>query len=75
MVWGNTTIANQSRLVKLQKRAARLILKADILTPSDQTFKELLVVLPETGAIQHLSYGLQKHEWIIFPNMYHQCSL
>ena len=25
MIWGNSTIANQSRLVKLQKRAARLI--------------------------------------------------
>ena len=37
MIWGNTTIANQSRLVKLQKRAA--ILKAYILTHSEQMFK------------------------------------
>ena len=36
VVWGNTTNANTKRLVKLQKRAARIILKADFLTPSDQ---------------------------------------
>ena len=41
IIWGNTTVTNQSRLIKLQKRAARLKLKADILTPSDQMFKEL----------------------------------
>ena len=29
VVWGNTTNANLTRLVKLQKRAARMILKAD----------------------------------------------
>ena len=42
IIWGNTTVTNQSRLIKLQKRVARLILKADILTPSDQMFKELI---------------------------------
>lgn len=41
IIWGNTTAANQSRLVKLQKRAARLILKVDMLTPSEQMFKQL----------------------------------
>ena len=36
VVWGNLT-----RLVKLQKRAARIILKADFMKPSEQLFKEL----------------------------------
>ena len=35
VIWGNTTADNQTRLVKLQKRAARLILQGDILTPSE----------------------------------------
>ena len=41
VVWGNTTTANLTRLVRLQKRAARMILKADFMTPSEQLFKEL----------------------------------
>ena len=41
VVWGNATNANATRLVKLQKRAARMILKADFLTPSKQLFKKL----------------------------------
>ena len=41
IVWGQTSSHNHTRLIKLQKRAARLILKADILTPSDELFKEL----------------------------------
>ena len=41
VVWGHTTNANLTRLVKLQKRAARMILKADFMTPSEQLFKEL----------------------------------
>ena len=32
--WGNTTAANIERLSKLQKRAARIILRADFMTPS-----------------------------------------
>ena len=41
VVWGNTTNANLARLVKLQKRVARMILKADFMTPSEQLFQEL----------------------------------
>ena len=41
IVWGQTSSHNHTRLIKLQKCAARLILKADILTPSDELFKEL----------------------------------
>ena len=40
VIRGNTTNANLTRLVKLQKRAARMILKADFMTP-EQIFKEL----------------------------------
>lgn len=41
VVWGQTTLTNQLRLVRLQKRAARLILRADFSTPSELMFKEL----------------------------------
>ena len=41
VVWVNTTTANLTRLIRLQKRAARMILKADFMTPSKQLFKEL----------------------------------
>ena len=38
VVWGNNINANLTRLVKLQKRAARMVLKADFMTPSEQLF-------------------------------------
>ena len=41
VVWANTTNANLTRLVKLQKRATRMILKADFITHFEQLFKEL----------------------------------
>ena len=37
--WGNTSNANLTRLVKLQKRAARMILETDFMTASEQLFK------------------------------------
>ena len=44
VVWGNTTNANLTRLVKLQKRAARIILKEDFIQvyrfPSHIDFKK-----------------------------------
>ena len=41
MLWGRTTTTNIKRLVKLQKRAARIILNADFMTPPENMFKEL----------------------------------
>ena len=41
VVWGNLTNANLTRFVKLQKRAARMILKTDFMTPSEQLFEDL----------------------------------
>ena len=41
VVCGNIANANLKRLVKLQTRAPRMILKADFMTPSEQLFKEL----------------------------------
>ena len=38
---GNTTNTNLTRLAKLQKRAARMSLKADFMTPPEQLLKEL----------------------------------
>ena len=41
--WGSTSKLNIERLSKLQKRAARIILKADFDTPSSEMFNEQLV--------------------------------
>ena len=41
VVWGSTSLTNLERLLKLQKRAARTILKTDFRTPSVGMFKEL----------------------------------
>ena len=74
VVWGNTTNANLTRLVKLQKRAARMILKADFMTPSEQLFKEPNWI-PFPKRVQH-------HTCIMYikalpdklPNISPQCS-
>ena len=41
IVWGRCTTTNKNRLVKLQKRAAKIILQADFCTPSLSMFSEL----------------------------------
>ncbi|MCG7876956.1 MAG: reverse transcriptase family protein, partial [Candidatus Thiodiazotropha endolucinida] len=41
LIWGRCSNFNTLRILKLQKRAARIILKADIFTPSRLMFKEL----------------------------------
>ena len=41
LIWGRCTKSNILRLLKLQERAARLILHADLLTPSELMFNEL----------------------------------
>ena len=41
VVLGNTINSNLTRLVKLQNRAARMILKAHFMTPFEQLFKDL----------------------------------
>lgn len=41
VIWGSTSLVNIDRLHKLQKRAARIILKADFQTPSANMFSEL----------------------------------
>ena len=59
VVWGNTTNANLTRLEKLQKRAARMILKADFMTPSEQLFKKpKLATIPKTCPVSHLPHGI-----------------
>ena len=40
-IWGNCSKENINIIVKLQKRAARLILDVDFFTPSANLFKEL----------------------------------
>ena len=54
VVWGNacTTNAKLTRLVKLQKRATDMTLKADFMTPSKQLFKELNL-LPFPKRVQY----------------------
>ncbi|MCW4347252.1 MAG: hypothetical protein N0E48_28465 [Candidatus Thiodiazotropha endolucinida] len=41
MIWGRSTTNTISRLLKLQKRAARVILQANIMAPSQSMFQEL----------------------------------
>ena len=41
MIWSQCTSHNMKRLSKLQKRVARIILQADIMTHSQQMFQEL----------------------------------
>ena len=41
IIWSRTSALNTNRLLKLQKRAARIILGADIMTSSKHMFKEL----------------------------------
>ena len=40
-VWGICSKENQTKIIKIQKKAARLILEAPPLTPSKQTFQQL----------------------------------
>ena len=73
VVWDNTTNANLTRLVKLQKRAAR-ILKADTMTLSEQLFKELNWLPSQNG------FSIIPASWYIkalpdkLPNISPQCS-
>ena len=41
VTWGSASASNIERLTKLQKRAARIILRTDFHTPSERMFKEL----------------------------------
>ena len=41
LIWGRCSKTNSLRILKLQKRAARIILKADITTPSQSMFNDL----------------------------------
>ena len=41
LILGRCTVTNMNRLIRLQKRAARIVLKADFLTPSHIMFNEL----------------------------------
>ena len=41
VTWGSASASHIERLTKLQKRAARIILRTDFNTPSEQLFKEL----------------------------------
>ena len=41
MIWGRSATTNIQRLIKLQKRAAGIILKVDILTPSQSMLNQL----------------------------------
>ena len=41
LIWGRCTITNSNRLIKLQKRAARIALNGDFMTHSQTMFNEL----------------------------------
>ena len=56
--WGSTSCANIERLSKLQKRAARIILKADIMTPSYYMFEQLSWLSIPRGFIKRREAGI-----------------
>ena len=41
LIWGRCTLSNINRLIRLQKRAACIVLKVDFSTPSQIMFNEL----------------------------------
>ena len=41
LIWSRCSVTNTNGMLKLQKRAARIILKADIMTPSETIFNKL----------------------------------
>ncbi|MCU7801538.1 MAG: reverse transcriptase family protein, partial [gamma proteobacterium symbiont of Lucinoma myriamae] len=52
IIWGRCSNSNMNRLLKLQKRAARIILQAEFMTPSQTMFKKLKW-LPFPNRIQY----------------------
>ena len=41
LVWDHCTVTHCTRILKLQKRAVRIVLQADIMTPSEFMIREL----------------------------------
>ena len=61
LIWGHCSKSNILKLVKLQKRAARIILKADIYTPSQLLFKELnWLTFPERVHTTHAIWYIKR---------------
>ena len=57
MVWGHCSVTHSNRLLKLQKRAARIVFRAVIMTPSETMFRELNW-LPFYKRVQYHTYIL-----------------
>ena len=55
LIWSRCSVTNTNKMLKLQKRAARIILKADIMTPSETMFNKLQW-LSFTKRIQYHTY-------------------
>ena len=58
MIWAHCTTTNIQRLLKLQKKAAQIILKVDIFTPSPRMFLIKMVIVSTKGSVPFLRYGL-----------------
>ena len=54
MLWGQCSAYNINRLLKLQKRAARINLHADFMTPS----KEMFLELAKGGLLSHREFNI-----------------
>ncbi len=66
IVWSTTSGYNMMRLIKLQKRAARLILECPVRTSSEDTFSELKwMTLPERIKFRKLT--------MVYKAIHHQC--
>lgn len=55
MVWGHCSVTYSNKLLKLQKRAARIVLRADIMKPSETMFRELnWLLFLQTRTVSHI---------------------
>ena len=79
IIWSRCSVTNTSRLLKLQKRAARIILRCDILTPSENMFNELQwLSFPKrvqyhTIAMMHKAPAYISHMFIKTSDIHDRC--
>ena len=66
-VWGVCSKENQTKIIQIQKKAARIILETFPLTPSKQMFQELKWL--------HFEEIVHKAVMVMHPNLYRLCLL
>ena len=61
LIWGRCTLSNIHRLIRLQKRAARIVLKVDFSTPSQIMYNELKWLTFPKRVQYHTCMMMYKH--------------